>query len=479
MIKHNFHAASASQEADMIIVGAGLSGLSMAFSILESAEAHNLPTPHITILEADQEPGGRVRSVELGGHILNTGGQWLHDSAGNPFTRWLVEHYQDLTYSDDPYDQETLMESGSDARCWDEVGALLHAAYVESRERSPDYDPPLSELLKAIGHPHAQSYVRHMAPLWMGVEAPSQISAEDYFSESYGEGGPQVLQGMSHVIKKMTDELKGKGVEIHTSTPVSRVEQHGEKLKFITADGRRFRAAAGAITVSAGVLQKGMIAFDPILPAKISDYIANMNMGRMTKISIAFRENFFRAQNVPENKFINLVSDEEPDHSMRHLQCHLHSMGRPFATILTGGETAEEIEQKTEREIASLIRGVFSRLSLYMKGYEAAMTDKPYVTTWAANPYTCGAYSSMKPGTKRSDPMMAGGLIFAGEAFIRTDEYGKDPGGTMSAAWSSGRLAAKEIFPLLQRAMRGKREPVPVYSCVRPSYISPVAAFYK
>lgn len=56
----------------VIIIGAGLAGLTAADQILR-----NSPDSSVLVLEAMSEPGGRTRSKKINGAFFDFGGQWF------------------------------------------------------------------------------------------------------------------------------------------------------------------------------------------------------------------------------------------------------------------------------------------------------------------------------------------------------------------------------------------------------------------
>src|SRR5262249_11957840 len=152
------------------------------------------------------------------------------------------------------------------------------------------------------------------------------------------------------------------------------------------------------------------------------------------------------------NTFFSIIKDDMT------MLCHMRSMGAPIATIFAGGAASPLMEQETPEGVKKFIRQVFAQLGSRMEGYEAAMTGEPYVSKFTTNPRTCGAYSTIKPGVSRREPMLQGRMIFSGEAFVVTDEIGKDPSGTMSAAWSAGRLAAKTAFQFIAPILQSRKD---------------------
>ncbi len=60
------------ESSGVIIVGAGLSGLSAARHILKAK-----PDCKVTVLEAMDQVGGRTRSVDINGAIYDLGAEWI------------------------------------------------------------------------------------------------------------------------------------------------------------------------------------------------------------------------------------------------------------------------------------------------------------------------------------------------------------------------------------------------------------------
>ena len=61
------------READVIIVGAGLSGLVAAREVLDAGREP-------LVLEADERIGGRILTEEVDGVPLELGAQWIGDT---------------------------------------------------------------------------------------------------------------------------------------------------------------------------------------------------------------------------------------------------------------------------------------------------------------------------------------------------------------------------------------------------------------
>src|SRR5688500_8210282 len=88
--------------AHIVIIGAGISGLTAAITIGEDVE-HLIAAgkiaarPEMTILEATDWIGGRARTDVLStGVSVDAGPHWFHGGAKNPFYKWAVDRRYEL-----------------------------------------------------------------------------------------------------------------------------------------------------------------------------------------------------------------------------------------------------------------------------------------------------------------------------------------------------------------------------------------------
>ena len=70
---------------DIIIVGAGISGLAAADNLIDSGK-------DVLILEARDRIGGRIWSHLWNGVTIEEGANWIHTSDGNPITEFAEKH---------------------------------------------------------------------------------------------------------------------------------------------------------------------------------------------------------------------------------------------------------------------------------------------------------------------------------------------------------------------------------------------------
>ncbi|CAG0918602.1 unnamed protein product [Notodromas monacha] len=91
----------------VVIIGAGVSGLSAANTLLKQHVSD------FVILECRNRIGGRVCGIELGGHHLELGASWIHGILGNPLYEMALSHkLVDINHQPKPRNVVALTEAG-------------------------------------------------------------------------------------------------------------------------------------------------------------------------------------------------------------------------------------------------------------------------------------------------------------------------------------------------------------------------------
>ena len=65
-------------DVDVLVVGAGVSGLGFANWLAEEAAARGAPAPSVLVVEAEDEPGGYCRTVVQDGFVWDYSGHFFH-----------------------------------------------------------------------------------------------------------------------------------------------------------------------------------------------------------------------------------------------------------------------------------------------------------------------------------------------------------------------------------------------------------------
>lgn len=344
---------------DVIIVGAGIAGLSAAKELQHLNRS-------VLILEANNRIGGRAYVGYVGNDKIpiDYGGAWIHGIPTNPLTP-LVDSMgfkRERTEFDLPYFVNDRKASPQQKKAFDraveeyEEAVKLGAKSVEdqhamtefacsafknhvpvtkichdlegtipfsSRSRLDDlcHDPAPSpqEFCKRadkdllVTSDVAERYVpdamefRDIIPLLAAnagpLESAAELSNTSAVDSAKFESGEDDLidKGMGGFVKKL-----GEGLPVCLNSPVTEIDYSGNRVK-VSAGGRVYEGSYALVTVSVGVLKKKKIAFKPELPKEKLDAIHDLQMGNMQKVIVPLKEDIFSKE--PRNSWILYEGD--------------------------------------------------------------------------------------------------------------------------------------------------------------------------
>jgi monoamine oxidase len=444
----------ASESVDVIVIGAGMSGLAAA------REASKCKL-RVAVLEARPRVGGRIdthrpqgwqKPVELGAEFIHAG-NWdlwrLIKRAGVRPVR-LPDHH------------------------WNARAGIV--------KKIPDLDRKLGSVTRLILPARAaklsfaeyfEKYPAQVAPdEWMlargfveGFEAAplGRISAKSLASESmddrhqYGVPG-----GYDQVISRLVDDCADGGVRILLEMVVRSITWKKGRVTVTARDRisgvtRTYSARAAIITLPLGVLKArggaGAVRFRPALGHKRAA-IDGMQMGHVARISIRFRKEGWRRM-LPRNLrgarrmgfgFIHSTAKGVP--------VWWSLSEQPVLVGWAGGLAARRLLRLTPSarfgraldslaEILGVAPGTVRRAVVGWKAHD-----------WTHDPFSRGAYSFTAAGQDAGAEVLRkpvkGTLYFAGEATADGSEVG-----TVHGALSSGLRAAREVERVLGRRRRG------------------------
>lgn len=429
----------------ILIIGAGMAGLTAAITLAEGAEEAGLSArPQITILEADGIAGGRVRSETLSNGVpVDIGAHWFHGGRQNALFKWADARYKLGSTTLDTATKRRTASSGTAMPPAQREWALmrLYDLYTQWKAQHTE-DISLADLAISARSPAIRMVAEERAINWMAVENARQVSADEYFGDDAGSGGMQLEAGMGSLIEHMVEEAEWYGIDIQLRTPVKEVIRNsGEGVTVIDAYDNTYEADLVLVTTSISVLKSGQIGFSDRVHEKLDPVLAGMTMARMTKIFVPLRPEFFDQHPVDTNTFVTFY---DRHHSWL---CHIRTGGKPIVTVFGAGGTAEIIETEFRNDLENQILELLERIP-GLQGCSDHIDGRIKVTSWTTDPAFGGAYSAMLPGHKRQNPLHCGSVIFAGEAFVA--DLRKSPS-QMVGAWYSGRTAAQTILTKLAK----------------------------
>lgn len=420
-------------ETDILIVGAGMAGLSAAKSLKELGY-------DVIVLEARQRTGGRIWTDHTLGLPLDIGASWIHGVKANPLTQLADEVGAERVKTD--YDSLTIFNT---------YGAELSASEVVELEKTfddlmtriefwqEDFESDVS-LQKAIdqylNNKHYSDDGMRKLVYAINTEIEHEYAADVqdlslYWFDDAGEfDGGDVIFPMGY--EQLTRPLI-KGLDIRLEETVRQVEYNPDGIRILTAN-REYTARKAILTLPAGVLQSGSVQFKPALPDKKQNALKLFGSGVLNKVYLQFSEVFWDA----DTHLIGYVSEKKGQWcEWLNLNALL---GQPVLLAFNAGAYGHEIEALSDKEILSQ---ALLRLG-QMLGKQIPEPIGWLITRWGQDPFALGSYSSLKPGAtpniyddlaKPVDKV----LFFAGEATHRTHPA------TVHGAYLSGQRAAKEL----------------------------------
>jgi monoamine oxidase len=447
-------------EADVVVVGAGLSGLSAARALTARGAS-------VAVVEARDRVGGRVHNHDIGGgNVVEVGAQWIgptQDRIASLAAQLGVESFP--THSEG----HNVIEYGGALRRYRGTIPRINPVVLVDVERAQrrlnrlsrsvplqaPWDAP--NATKLDGQTMATWMRRNLATkggrtlLELGIEAVWAAQPEDmsllhvlFYIHSAGslerlfdtEGGAQqdrFVGGSQLIPIRMADELGEERLVL--GAPVRRIE-HSPGGVTVHADGHVLRGRRSIVAIAPTLAAR--IAYDPPLPGYRDQLTQRMPLGTVAKCMAIYDEPFWRAdglsgQGASDRGPVRLTFDNSPPN------------GSPGVLLgFLEGRRARELGRLPEPERRTAVIDCFTRLF----GSRAAKPDAYVERLWAEEEWTRGCYGGHMPtgawtnyGPALHPPL--GPLHWAGA------EYARVWNGYMDGAVRSGEATAAEVLELI------------------------------
>ena len=415
-----------SERWDVVVIGAGMAGLAAARTLAEAGQ-------RVLVLEASERVGGRIRTVRVGGVVVELGAEFLH---GRPPELWaLVEEAGLATY--------------------ERTGDFLTLEDGKFTAREEDGDEPLEALEHDAGPD--RSFAEHVAALGLSEE---ECAAEIGYVEGFnaadareasvlalgrqqaaedaidGDRVWRVCDGYDRLPEYLAERVRAAEGEVRFGAAVVEIGWSAGEVTLRCADGSCFAAAQAVITLPLGVLQAGSVRFEPA-PGNILAQAGRMRMGKVVRFTLPFRERLW-----PETMSFLLTPGQMPP-----VWWTAHPAESHTVTGWVGGPRSEALLAFSAAELeAHAVASLAATFGLA----EDVVRDKLlgfHTYDWQTDPLSLGAYSWVPVGGLEASAAMcepvAGTLFFAGEHTDTTGHWG-----TVHAAYGSGLRAAAQVLAL-------------------------------
>ena len=411
-----------SADTDVVIIGAGASGLSAAKELNKSGIS-------FTVIEGSHRIGGRAYSEEIAPDVwFDLGCSYLHQGDTNPFVGiadglgMTIGKDQGNFFSDDEIRvyKDGLPLSASERAEYFSYQHECYAAIQASVDRGEDV--AVGDLVD-LENKYAMNYANTMAAIY--AQDIDQISSVDVVTFASGPDIP-ILNGYGNLVAAW-----GADVPVSLNTKVERIAYSGKDANVETSRGT-IRARAVLSTVSNGILASGEIEFTPALPDWKTDAVLGLPVGTLNKICLHFDEDVFgssgRGFHVNCNQGAGAAGFEAS------------VMGQDTVVVFVGGRHAIWLEkqgQQASREFA------IDEVARVFGNDIRQHVTRSIATAWTTDPWTRGSYSCPLPGQGHQRSALAqpieDRLFFAGEATTVGDHA------CCHGAFRSGIRAAREI----------------------------------
>ncbi|MCU7547701.1 FAD-dependent oxidoreductase [Chitinophagaceae bacterium LB-8] len=429
-------------EFDVIVVGAGAAGLSAALELTKAGRK-------VLVLEARNRIGGRIYTIEDEGFSqpLEAGAEFIHGQL--PHTCTFLEKagikYETIGDKIWHVTDGKVHREKEFIKDWD----LLMKALQELK-----HDQTIEEFLNSHFSNDKYKELRETTLQYTqgyNAAAPGKASTLALKREWEAEDDEhqyRIERGYGQLMDYFQKEISSTGGTIILSAPVTRIKWKRFEVEVITLNRKSYYTKQVLITVPLGVLQApegsdASITFSPSLPEKYSA-IQLMGFGAAIKIHIQCLNNFWEEKSLqyPMKNVEFIFSD-----AFIPTWWTQHPNDNGLLTGWLAGPKASNLQNATDDFIFE--KGVDALCYIFSLG-KATLLQKIIghkIHNWAAQPFSCGAYSYATLHTADAIKVLnqpeEDTLFFAGEALVTGPMTG-----TVEAALNSGVDTARRMITI-------------------------------
>uniref|UniRef100_A0A7N0UST0 Amine oxidase domain-containing protein n=1 Tax=Kalanchoe fedtschenkoi TaxID=63787 RepID=A0A7N0UST0_KALFE len=384
---------SSSSPSSVIIIGAGISGISAAKVLAENG------VEDLLILEATDRIGGRIRKEDFGGVSVELGAGWIAGVGGketNPI--WELAHNANLhtCFSDysnvryNIYDQGgKIFPSGVAAHSYKKaVDAAIEilreqeatSCGTQSQKNSTTFLPktPIELAIDFILHDFEMAEVE---PISTYVEY-----GEREYLVADGRGYEYLLYKMAESFL-ISDDGKIVDNRLKLNKVVREIQQSKDSVMVKTEDGCVYKANYVIISVSIGVLLSNLISFTPALPKWKTEAIEKCDIVVYTKIFLKFPFKFWPCE---QGKEFFIYAHERRGYYTFWQHMENAYPGSNILVVTLTNEESKRVESQPDEETLNEAMGVLRN----MFGPNIPNAASILVPRWWNNKFQRGCYSN-------------------------------------------------------------------------------------
>ena len=458
-------ASESEYDADVLILGAGMSGISAAKSLYEHG------VKNFMILEARDRIGGRMRSEEFGGIRVELGDQWIYgihlaEDPPEPLSdkndiQELLERCGITGYIFVPerviHDRERVMsfneteavgnlylkilnDTFNNASAMKEQNLPDRSVHVGLADNGWIASTPLEKLVEwdlynFVHHqsPQSASLYRELSYIWFDTFGLDFLIITDQ-------------RGSEHMLHCLAEDFKltPRDPRLKLNTRVFHVHNGNSCVCVDTVSGWRrktYCAKYALATFSIGVLKSDRIQFVPPLPRKKMDLINSVPMGNVVRIFLKFNYTFW--EDTPFIDRVDNITGRYP--AFQPLDYHGYNITTPnnpshiIVWSLTddfADKVSSQPDWVTKSEVMDILHEMYPNSSI-------PEPEDFLVTDWKNDPLYYGSTVTVPVGA--TDEMYDVLSAPVGRLYFSGDGMNGNFTGFIRAAYYSGAATGEEI----------------------------------
>jgi putrescine oxidase len=452
-------------DRDVVVIGAGISGLMTARRLVEAGHS-------VAVLEARDRVGGRTWSQEIDGSFFEIGGQWV-SSDQEALKALLVElgketfpRYRDgdsvylardgerRTFRGEfPVSSSTLGEIGRLVAALDALAAEMDVDAPWAHPRAAELDgiqfstwlawlTDDEEALRIVDHYIGAGMLTKRSHTFSVLQAMLMVASAETFENLIDEGillDARVVGGMQSVSEQIAFEL---GDAVFLGAPVRRLSWDASSVVAF-GDGVTVRARFAVVAVPPPLYSR--ISYEPALPRPRQVAHQHQSMGLVIKVQAAYDRPFWRSAGLSGTGFAS-----------HEVVCEVYDNTAPHEErgMLVGFVVSERAEEMWALSDEDRKRTILESLTAYF-GPEALDPVAFHLSDWGSEEWTRGAYASSyelgglsRWGHLQNEPV---GPIYFASSDIQGAGYMHVDGGVRIGNATARRIAEalrSEVVPL-------------------------------
>ena len=448
-------AAETKKIVDVIVIGAGSSGIAAARTCQEETKGKC----SILVLEARQRVGGRSFTDDIGKSKIDLGGSWVHGWTTNnpiaqlahklaivPFTvdrsrqtllmdeikgqqvpaEDLLEAYQlvDMLRQETLHVRATAIAENKQDRSVADAFTDIQLAVDQSRHKR------IVELVRAQEEQHFGASWHQLSLLhWddsIDMDGPDQM-----FQDGYGSL-------IAHAAARdLPNDQHLSPLDIRLGEVVTRIDSSlSDTTVLVQTQKAEYVGKHVICTLPLGVLQSGTVTFNPPLPISHSNAIGRLGVSLMNKLVLLFDKQWW-------SDAIALIGIVSKTREKFQWWYNLQPLQKaPILVCLITGDFARQVEKMDDREVVQQAMAYLR--STFRKNIPDPIDYK--MTRWLADPFARGSYTHFAVGSSASDIQTLQQGFAHDRIFLAGEHVTELDTGTIHGAWSSGVQQAKKIM---------------------------------